>query len=363
MSPTRRTRIAALLAASLTLAVWGLGSPTSHAQDEPGTVEGTRRVVVVSDSIAAGAQGAITDTLERGGWTVVFDAERNRTTYSAAPAVAAHLGELTDTVVLSLGANDGGDPETFRERVDSVMAELGGVRRVFWLNLHEVREFYGPANEVLRAAAADHDQLSVLDWHALADASEELTAADGLHLTAAGGAAMAGLVGAAVLHEEPVEPPTTAPPESPAPTAAPDVQPAAPADTSDPTRSEPGGETAADSSTEPAAAGSSWRRWLGWTVGGFAAFVAALAGAGLVLAVWSLWSTRPPRRRHGTAVAGVALNDAAVIDAAASPAGAPGLADTGRGPRSARHPAVRAQLRAQRIAAAREAAEQQVTER
>lgn len=307
-----------------------------------------RRAVVVSDSILAGAESALVARLEEAGWSVTFDAEVNRTTYSAAAVVASHRDELTDTVVLSLGANDGADRETFRRRVDSVLAEVRDVPHVYWLSLHEVRDGYVGANEVLRELERQHPNLTVLDWHSLASADAALTASDGLHLSPAGARAMAGLVGdAATQAPDPTAPPepasvTPAPapseltpaPSQPAPTS--DEPPVAEPHTTAPTADPDAGEDAARASS--AGGGSAdrstspwWRGIAGWTAAGFglvlAVVLAALVVAGTWLGVWSLWSTRRPPAWEVARV------------------------------RSEAHPAVRAQQRALRIAAAREEAE------
>jgi len=283
-----------------------------------------RRVVVVSDSIAAGARSQLTSALEARGWRVTFDAEQNRTTYSAAAVVASHRAELTDTVVLSLGANDGGDPDTYRDRVESVLAELEGVPHVYWLSLHEVRDGYVAVNEVLRDVARSHPNLTVLDWHSLASADASLTASDGLHLSRAGGEAMAGLVAGAV-----TSPATPAPPSSTVPATTPTS--AVPA-TSLPVTERPAVDAGAGASdrAEPRAnrtGRSGWASLAGWTATGFLAVSAALVLAGTCLGVWSLWTTRR----------------------------APAWAS--EPPRSPNHPAVRAQQRASRIAEARRLAE------
>jgi hypothetical protein len=148
----------------------------------------------------------------------------SRSTLAGAQVVGARAGELTDTLVVALGANDAGNPAAFRQRVDAVLAAAGAVPRVLWLTIPEVRSYYPAANQVLRDAAAVHPNLRVVDWHVTASIPG-MTSSDGLHLTPAGARAMSlVLVGAALTGGDPVPappPPTTPPPPEPVPTTVP----------------------------------------------------------------------------------------------------------------------------------------------
>ncbi len=154
-----------------------------------------RHVLVVSDSILLGAQPQVTALFTRAGWSVGFDGAVSRSTAVGADVIRARAGELGDSLVVSLGANDSGNPVTFRQRVEAVMAAAGPVTGVYWLTIREVRPYYGPANQVLRDAAAIHPNLHLIDWNAWSAGRTDLTAADGLHLTSAG----AGLMGMVVV--------------------------------------------------------------------------------------------------------------------------------------------------------------------
>ncbi|UDY34111.1 hypothetical protein [Dermatobacter hominis] len=214
VSPSRSTLIAAVLAAAVvTSAVVALGSAPAQAQQ--------RHAVVVADSILLGAQGPLVGQLQGAGWSVDFDGAVSRSTLAGAEAVRSHAGGLTDTLVISLGANDGGNAGTFRQRVDAVMAAAAGVPHVYWITIREVRPYYGPANQVLRDAATRYPNLTIVDWHAASAGRSDLTSSDGLHLTSAGGRALAGLLAGAITSgaPAPVAVATTAPP--PPTTAAP----------------------------------------------------------------------------------------------------------------------------------------------
>lgn len=225
----RRARAALLgvVVVVLGLTAGVLGAPAGPASAQP------RRVVVVGDSIILGAQTAIAETFGQIGWELIFDADVSRSTAAGAAAVGAHAAELTDTLVVSLGANDSGNTDLFRRRVDDVLAAAGGTRRILWLTIPEVRPYYGPANQVLRDAAATHPNMRVVEWH-VAATNPGMTAADGLHLTPGGARAMAFLLMGAAVTEDPV-PALVPPPAEPTPTE----QPPAPATEPPPTEPPP----------------------------------------------------------------------------------------------------------------------------
>jgi lysophospholipase L1-like esterase len=220
----------AIAAVAVTVAIV-TGAPVAQAQG--------RQAVVVSDSILLGAQAPLVGNLQGAGFGVEFDGTVSRSTLAGAEAVRSHAAALTDTLVISLGANDSGNPGTFRQRVDAVMVAAAGVPNVYWITIREVRPYYAPANQVLRDAAARYPNLHIVDWHAASAGRAGLTSSDGLHLTPAGARELADLLtGAIVSGSVPAAeaPPTTvpAPPSTTAPV--PDAVPApAPAEVAPPT--------------------------------------------------------------------------------------------------------------------------------
>ena len=222
--------IAALLGSGAAVAAQPGGAPVA--------APASRHLMVIGDSIALGARPALVPAFERAGWTVGYDAETNRSTLAGAGVVARHAPDLDDTLLISLGANDGGNPTTFRQRVDDVMAAASSVPHVYWLTVREVRPYYAAVNRVLREAAGAHPNLKIIDWNAATTTATGITAPDGLHLTPAGAGGMAFLVAGTVLVDNtgPVAadtvPTTTVPTTAPAPTtgAVPDATVATAAD-------------------------------------------------------------------------------------------------------------------------------------
>lgn len=187
-SPARVAGVA--LCALVLLAVTACGpSPSSAVRP---------RVLVVGDSIVLGAQDALVRTLGDRGWEAVVDARVSRPTSEGAAVLASLAPRPGDVVVVALGANDAGSLSAFRRRAGDVLDAARPASRVHWMTIREVRPVYGPANEVIREVTAARPDAAVIDWHAASEGSAGLTAADGLHLTASGAAAMARLVADAV---------------------------------------------------------------------------------------------------------------------------------------------------------------------
>jgi lysophospholipase L1-like esterase len=212
----RRRRAVALL-----LAVAAAGPVAAMAQ--PGAVGAQqRRVVVVGDSVILGARAPMTEAFLDRGWDVTFDAAVSRSTAEGFAAIESHRPVLTDTLVVSLGANDAGDTSTFRRRAQAILDATAGVPHVVWVTIREVRGYYGPANQAVREVAAGRPNVTVLDWHAATAGATDLTAGDGLHLNGAGATRMTQLVIDAVIARTtvatPAPPPPTTAPTTTAPT-------------------------------------------------------------------------------------------------------------------------------------------------
>jgi len=109
--------------------------------------------------------------------------------------VVGRLGPaLGPTVVVAVGYND--FEQAYADDIELALAALrkAGVTRVLWLTLRAERHSYLHMNELIRAAAARHPELTVVDWNIYSRSHPDWFQADGLHLTAAGAQAMATLV-------------------------------------------------------------------------------------------------------------------------------------------------------------------------
>ena len=150
------------------------------------------RISVFGDSVLLGAAGAIQSTLA--GNNVTVDAHENLSLLGALGTLQAARPDIGDVVVLDLGYNDGPDPGVWRNRVDQAMAILAGVPKVIWLNQANFADGRARDERAARGAAQQYPNLEVADWSAVVAAHPDSVYTDGMHLTAAGQAAMADLV-------------------------------------------------------------------------------------------------------------------------------------------------------------------------
>jgi hypothetical protein len=104
------------------------------------------------------------------------------------------------TVIVAVSYND--FEQAYAGNIDDALAALrsAGVQRVLWVTLRAERQSYLAMNEMIRAAAARHPELTVVDWNLYARGHPDWFQPDGLHLTALGAQALATL-----LHETLVE--------------------------------------------------------------------------------------------------------------------------------------------------------------
>jgi len=72
---------------------------------------------------------------------------------------------LGPNVVVAVGYND--SESTFAQDVASALSALedAGAKRIFWLTLRAARHPYLTMNAALEAAAADHPDLTIVDWN------------------------------------------------------------------------------------------------------------------------------------------------------------------------------------------------------
>jgi hypothetical protein len=179
---------------------------------QPGNA-GAPRVSVISDSILTSitwgdgsALAALSDGLDLqidagvcrrlNGESCEFNGGRVPTTLTVISNWRTQLGGI---VVISDGYND--LPDRFAADVELTLNTLRDdqVQHVLWVNLHEGRAEYVAKNGVLAAAARRHPELRVLDWNAYSARHPEWFQTDFIHLTAAGGSAIAPWIHQAIM--------------------------------------------------------------------------------------------------------------------------------------------------------------------
>jgi lysophospholipase L1-like esterase len=156
------------------------------------------RVLVVGDSLAVGMEPYLTPILAPG--EVVWDARSGRTTPQGLVRLRARLREGTpDTVVISLGTNDGPDPARFASRIDRALQAIPASACIIWLDLNRPprKGRYSALNRVLREAARRDPRLVLVAWDR-AVLQGRVALPDGLHPDAAGFRYRSRLVAAAM---------------------------------------------------------------------------------------------------------------------------------------------------------------------
>ena len=150
---------------------------------------------MLGDSIAESAGPEIYDTidaqLEALGWRPTIDARAGRTTPEGLEVIERRRDDVHDVVIVLLGHNDAIDPETYRDRLETMVAELGDVPLVLLLTNYEFERGRDRMNDELRLVDALHDNVQLVDWDAVAKATDGAIGPDGLHLTRLGAQALA----------------------------------------------------------------------------------------------------------------------------------------------------------------------------
>ena len=102
--------------------------------------------------------------------------------------------KVGSTVVVEAGYNDFEDP--FADSVEASLQALkkAGAVRVLWLTLRADRTSYLSMNDVIRAAATRHPEMTVVDWNLFSRSHPDWFQDDGLHLDDVGALMMATLI-------------------------------------------------------------------------------------------------------------------------------------------------------------------------
>ena len=178
------------------------------APPPPHPVVTDNRVFVVGDSItesiASRYSGLICDALGPLGWDVVVDAVQGRRTDQAVRSLRTNRERVGQTVMVLIGHNDGVDPESYRSRIDQLIALVPDARRILLLTNYEFERGRDRMNDVLREIAAvdgdggPDDRLQLVDWNAAVEDLDDAIRRDGIHLTDAGQRALATVMAAAL---------------------------------------------------------------------------------------------------------------------------------------------------------------------
>jgi lysophospholipase L1-like esterase len=143
-------------------------------------------VLVVGDSLAVGMRPFLGAMLEPG--EVVWDARSGRTTPEGLVRLRARLREVTpQTVVISLGTNDGPDPARFAGRIQRALQAIPISACIVWADINRPprKGGYHALNHVLEQAAAKDPRVVLVHWDR-AVLRGTVALPDGLHPDAPG---------------------------------------------------------------------------------------------------------------------------------------------------------------------------------
>ena len=116
--------------------------------------------------------------------------------------VATAGRSLGPTVVVAVGYNDG--ESEYAQNIENALDALreAGVERVLWATLRAERQSYLNMNEMIRAAATRHPELTLVDWNLYSRSHPDWFQPDDLHLGIDGARALATLLHNALIDLE-----------------------------------------------------------------------------------------------------------------------------------------------------------------
>lgn len=158
------------------------------------------RIIIVGDSILAGTAnrygGEMCKALVPMGWRTVVEAEAGQPASFGRQVLAVRLSEGWDAAVVFLGTNPSASIDRFEKDMVAIVESLSP-RPVLLLTTTLFRASQKPVNDVIRAVAAAHDNVSILDW-GTASTQPGVLNRDGVHPTTLGRALLVKAVAASV---------------------------------------------------------------------------------------------------------------------------------------------------------------------
>ncbi|WP_119065751.1 acyltransferase family protein [Rubrobacter indicoceani] len=157
--------------------------PVEEASPAPGPI------TAVGDSVMLGASEVLAERLPE---MEITDASVGMQVADAISILQTRrdAGQLGNTVVLHLGTNGTFTDKEFRE----IMSILGGVERVYFINVEAPRSWEPTNNEVIESGVEEHDNATLIDWHAASDPNPEYFYGDGIHPAPQGAEVYADLI-------------------------------------------------------------------------------------------------------------------------------------------------------------------------
>ncbi len=170
------------LGVALTACLLAGGSPAG-----PGVAHADpAQVLIVGDSLAVGMRPFLRDMITDR--QVTFDARAGWTTPQGMEALRLDLTQYApQTIVISLGTNDGSDSELFADRIRRTLRGLPPYACVVWPAIIRPKRkgAYLGLNKALRDAARRDRRLTIIDWDRMV-AKGTVALRDGVHPDADG---------------------------------------------------------------------------------------------------------------------------------------------------------------------------------
>jgi hypothetical protein len=176
------------------------------AADLLGQITTGNRVLIIGDSIMASTSsrygGQMCDALVPLGWEVEVEAEPSRfiefgnKVLDKVLVENASPSEEWNAAVVFLGSNYRGDQDAYEQELREILDRLEP-RPTLLFTVTEYRPDYSEVNEVVRKLAAEYDNVTLLDWQAIAETPGVLSG-DKLHPTEMGREVLAQAVAGAL---------------------------------------------------------------------------------------------------------------------------------------------------------------------
>ncbi len=176
------------------------------AADLLGQITTGNRVLIIGDSIMASTSsrygGQMCDALVPLGWEVELEAEPSRfiefgnKVLDKVLVENASPSEEWNAAVVFLGSNYRGDQDAYEKELREILDRLEP-RPTLLFTVTEYRPDYAEVNEVVHKLAAEYDNVTLLDWQAIAETPGVLSG-DKLHPTETGREVLAQAVAGAL---------------------------------------------------------------------------------------------------------------------------------------------------------------------
>ncbi len=174
--------------------------------DLVGDIVAGNRVLIIGDSIMASTSsrygGQMCEALVPLGWEVAVEAEPSRFIDFGNRVLDKVLvrnpppGEDWNAAVVFLGSNYGGDQARYEAELRMILERLAP-RPTLLFTVTEYRPNYTEVNEVVRRLGSEYDNVTVIDWQAIAETPGVLSS-DRLHPTETGREVLAQAVAGAL---------------------------------------------------------------------------------------------------------------------------------------------------------------------